>query len=380
MGDRVAIVSVAQSPGAESKDNFYDQAYRVARECLDKAGLGREDVDTVVSASSDIFHGGISCANAYYWDTTGAFLKNASRQDGESLFAFMYAVMRIMTGHYETALVIGLCKGSENPPNDACTVMFADPFYQRDVGLTETLAAALQMNLYMERYGITREQCAAVAAKNLGNALKNPYAHRKGKYTVSDILRSPTLADPLTELQAAPKSEGMIAMLLASEAKAGKLTDKPVWFKGYGSSLDTYTLGDRDLLRGELTNAAKRAYDMAGIKNPKEDIDVAEICEPYAFQELLWSEDLGFCGAGEGGKFLESGATQIGGSLPINPSGGVLANNPYVSRGLQRLIEATLQVRGEAGEHQVPKSVKTALAHGTHGFAGQCHAVAIIGR
>ena len=104
MGDRVAIVSVAQSPGAESKDNFYDQAYRVARECLDKAGLGREDVDTVVSASSDIFHGGISCANAYYWDTTGAFLKNASRQDGESLFAFMYAVMRIMTGHYETAL------------------------------------------------------------------------------------------------------------------------------------------------------------------------------------------------------------------------------------------------------------------------------------
>jgi acetyl-CoA C-acetyltransferase len=119
---------------------------------------------------------------------------------------------------------------------------------------------------------------------------------------------------------------------------------------------------------------------MAGIKNPKREIDVAEICEPYAFQELLWSEDLGFCGAGEGGKFLESGATGIGGSLPINPSGGVLANNPYVSRGLQRLIEATLQVRGEAGEHQVPKPVKTALAHGTHGFAGQCHAVAIIGR
>jgi acetyl-CoA C-acetyltransferase len=95
MSKKVAIVSVAQSAGPASKDNFYDQAYRVTRECLDKAGMTRDDLGTVVSASSDIFHGGISCANAYYWETTGAFLKNAPRQDGESLFAFMYGAMRI---------------------------------------------------------------------------------------------------------------------------------------------------------------------------------------------------------------------------------------------------------------------------------------------
>ena len=77
---------------------------------------------------------------------------------------------------------------------------------------------------------------------------------------------------------------------------------------------------------------------------------------------------------------MDSGFTEMNGQIPVNPSGGVLANNPYVSRGLQRVVEAVLQVRGEAGERQVPKPVRTALAHGTHGYAGQCHAVAIVGR
>ncbi len=379
MSKRVGIVAVAQNAGAESKDNFYDQAYRVTKEVLDKAGLTRDDVETIVSASSDIYHGGISCANAYYWETTGAFMKNGSRQDGESLFALFYGAMRIMTGRYDTALVIGLCKGSENPPNDTCTLMYSDPFYLRNVGLTETMAAAFQMRAYMEKYGITEEQCAKVAVKNLGNALGNPYAHRKGRYTVEEVLQSPRISDPLTELQCAPQSEGMVAALLASEEKAKKLSRKPVWIKGFGSSIDAYDIGDRDLLDGQLKNAAARAYQMAGIKEPAKEIDLAEISEPYAFQELMWCEDLGLCRAGEAGKLIDSGKTERTGELPINPSGGVLANNPYVSRGLQRAVEAYLQITGQAGERQVEKKVKTALAHGAHGFAGQCHAVAILG-
>ncbi len=245
--------------------------------------------------------------------------------------------------------------------------------------MNETIAASFQMKSYMERYGITREQCAKVAVKNLANALRNPYAQRKGRYTVADVLNSELLVEPLTALQVAPKSEGFIALLLASEKKAAELTDEPVWVKGYGSSLDTFEFGDRDLLDGQLKNAAARAYKMAGITEPREEIDLAEITEPYAFQELLWYEDLGFCEAGEGGKLLDSGVTQVDGALPVNPSGGVLANNPYVSRGLQRAVEAVLQIRNDAGERQVHKKVNTALVHGTHGFAGQCHAVAILG-
>lgn len=380
MFKKVAIVEVAQISGGDSGDNFYDQAYRVTKEVLDKAGLKRDELETVVSAASDIFHGGISCANSYYWESVGATMKDGSRQDAESIFALWYSAMRIMSGRHENALAVGLCKGSENPENDILTHYFSDPFYQRGVGLNESIAAALQMRMYMERYGITEEQCAKVAVKNFGNAMRNPYAHRKGKYSIEDILNSKRTIDPLTELQCAPKSEGMVAVLLASEERAKKLTDKPIWIKGYGCSLDTFYLGDRDLVKGKLREAAKAAYKMAGIHNPIKDIDVAEITEPYAFQELIWCEDLGFCNEGEGGKLIDSEATQINGNIPVNPSGGVLATNPYISRGLHRVAEATLQLRGQAGDRQVDKKVKTALAHGTHGFAGQCHVVVILGR
>jgi len=379
MSNKVAIVEVAQLPGSESSDNYLDQVYWVCREVFDKAGISRDEVGTVVSASSDVFHSGMSCANAYYWDSGAAFLKNGSRQDGESLFAFIYGVMRILTGPYDTALVLGVCKGSENPENDMITHFYTDPFYQRQIGLNETFAAALQMRAYMERFNITEEQCAKVVVKNRENALRNPYAHLRKKVDLEDVMNSERIMDPLKKLECAPKSEGIIALLLASEQKARRLTDKPVWCKGFSSSMDAFILGDRDLLDGQLKNAAKRAYDMAGITNPSKEIDVAEVTEPYAFQELLWYEGLGFCDTGEGGKLLDSGATQIDGDIPVNPSGGVLAMNPYVSRGLYRLVEVALQIKGEAGERQVEKEVNTGLAHGTHGFAGQCHAVAILG-
>ena len=379
MSRKVAVVQVAMSPGHESGDYYLDQVYRVCREVMDKAGVTRHTVGTMISTASDIFHGGVSCANAYYWDSGGAFLKNGSRNDGESLTSFFYGVMRILSGHYDTALVFGVCKGSENPDTDMLTHFFTDPFYQRQIGLNETFAAALQMRQYLDRYKITEEQCAKVVVKNLGNALNNPYAHVKKLVTIDEVMDSTRIFDPLKEMERAPKSEGIVALLLASEDKARKLTKKPIWFKGWGSSLDTFFLGDRDLLNGQLTTAAKRAYDMAGISDRKKEIDVAEISEPYAFQELLWCEQLGFCDRGDGGKLIDSGATQKSGRIPVNPSGGVLATNPYVSRGLYRLAEVVLQLKGEAGERQLDKKIQTGLAHGTQGFAGQFHAVAIVG-
>jgi acetyl-CoA C-acetyltransferase len=360
-------------------DNLAEVIYRVVKEALDKSGLQRKEVGTIVTTASDIFHSGMSCANSYHWEATGGFLKNASRQDGESIFAFIYACLRIMSGYYDTAVAIGLTKGSENPDNDTLTSLYADPFCQRPVGLNETTVAALQMRAYLERYGITEEQCAKVAVKNLGNALYNPYAQVRKRVTVDDVLGSKRIVDPLKIMECAPKSDGVVAVLLAAEEKAVKLTDKPVWLKGYGCSLDTYIVGDRDLLKGQLLTAAKNAYKMAGISDPGKDIDLAEICEPYAFQELLWCEQLGFCGEGEGGRMIDSGITGISGALPVNPSGGVLAMNPYIARGLYRVAEAALQVKGKAGEKQVDKRVNTALAHGTHGFGGQCHAVVILG-
>ncbi|MCX5851249.1 MAG: thiolase family protein [Deltaproteobacteria bacterium] len=374
---KMAIAQFAQSAGVESKENLMDFTYRISKEVLDKAGLKRSEVGCVVIASSDIFHSGLSCANAIDWDGAGAFMVEGTRAE-DSMFAFIYACMRIMSGHFDTVLVTSIVKGSENPENDTLTGFFADPFYMRPLGINETTAAAMQMREYMQRCNITEEQCAKVVVKNLGNALFNPYAHVRKRVTVDDVLNSDVVSDPLKALECAPKSEGVASILLAAEDKAKKLTDKPVWVKGFGTSMDHFNLGDRDLLNGQLKIAAGRAYKMAGIRNPKKEIDVAEICEPYAFQELLWCEKLGLCGDGEGGKLIDSGVTQMHGASPVNPSGGVLAMNPYVSRGLYRLIESAMQISGSAGGHQVDKKVKTALAHGTHGFAGQCHSLVIL--
>jgi len=374
---RVAITHVAQSSGAESRESLMDFTYRVNREILDKAGLKREEVGCIIAGSADIFHSGLSCANAFDWDGIGAFLKEGSRAE-ESAFSFIYGCMRILSGRYDTVLVTALVKGSENPDNDPITSFYGDPFYLRPVGINESVVAALQMRQYLERYGVTEEQCAQVAVKNLGNALFNPCADRKRRVSLEDVMNSERLYDPLKALECAPKSDGVVAVLLASEKKAKKLTKKPVWLKGYGSSMDHFHPGDRDLLAGRLPEAAKRAYGMAGIQNPRKEIDVAEVCEPYAFQELLWCEQLGFCGEGKGGTWIDSGASGMDGALPVNASGGVLATNPYPARGLYRIVEAALQLRGEAGEHQVGKKVRTALAHSTHGFGGQCHSVVIL--
>jgi acetyl-CoA C-acetyltransferase len=374
---RVAITHVAQSSGMESKESLMDFTYRVNKEILDKAGLERREVGCIIAGSADIFHSGLSCANAFDWDGIGAFLKEGSRAE-ESAFSFIYGCMRILSGRYETVLVTALVKGSENPDNDPITSFYGDPFYLRPVGINESVVAAMQMRQYLERYGVTEEQCAKVAVKNLGNALFNPYADRKRRISLEDVMASERVYDPLKALECAPKSDGVVAVLLASEERAKTLSKKPVWLSGYGCSMDHFHPGDRDLLKGQLPAAAQRAYKMAGIDDPGKQIDVAEVCEPYAFQELLWCEHLGFCGEGQGGRWIDSGAPLMDGALPVNPSGGVLATNPYPARGLYRIAEAALQIKGEAGEHQVGKKVRTALAHSTHGFGGQCHSVVIL--
>jgi acetyl-CoA acetyltransferase len=142
----------------------------------------------------------------------------------------------------------------------------------------------------------------------------------------------------------------------------------PTWFR----------LGDRDLAEPQsLIKAAKRAYAMAGVSDPSQEIQVAEVTEYYSYQELLWTEGLGLCDRGMGGRMVQSGVSSLSGRLPVNPSGGVLAGNPYTVAGLVRVAEAYLQLNGSAGEHQV-EGVRRAVAHGTTGPCGQSHCVIVL--
>ena len=376
--DKTAIVGVAQTRYERRKKDqiFADLVFDVTRAALDDAGLTINDIDSVVTVSNDFFDGRTISGMAV-GDASGGQDKNISTVSGDGAFGAFYGLMRVLSG-YKATIVVAHYKGSEGDVKMTTNGMF-DPIFHRHLGIEAISAAALQANMYMSRYGIREEAFAEVSVKNHGNARNNPFAQLPMDITVRDVMQSKKIAEPLKLLDCCPISDGAAAVIIANEKIAARGRKKPVWIKGVAHCCEDYFLGDRDLARPiALAEAAKKAYAMAGIKNPVKEIDVAEVLEPFSYMEPLWLEGLGFCKPGEGGKLVSKGITTMGGKLPVNPSGGALSANPILVAGLARLIEAALQVRGEAGARQV-KKVDTALAHGFNGPCGQSHCVWIVG-
>ena len=377
--DKVAIVGVTQTKYETNKidQTYMELTFEVVKKLHNQLGITNDDVGSVITGSND-FTDGRTIANMAVQDGVGSVRKSESRVSGDGAFAYVYAAMRVLSQEYDTVLVVSHSKCSEG---DQCLInnSIFDPFYQRHLGLDQISSAGLMANMYMSKYGITEEQAAKVVVKNRKNALNNPYAHIQKEISVNDVLKSPMLAYPLKELDLPPYSDGAVAMLLANEETAKKLTDTPVWLKGYANCTDAYYLGHRnmtDLIALEL--AAKEAYKMAGISDPIRDIDVAEVSENFSAHELMIYEALGFCGKGEGGKFIDSGETQMGGKIPVNPSGGVLSSNVAMANGLIRVAEIAEQLMGKAGKRQIPNA-KIGLAYGMNGICSQGNCVLIFG-
>jgi acetyl-CoA C-acetyltransferase len=159
---------------------------------------------------------------------------------------------------------------------------------------------------------------------------------------------------------------------------AAKFKQKPVWIKGVSFCADNFFFGDRDLSRARsLTMAAKKAYTMAGIKDPKKEIDVAELYDAFTYQELMWLEEMGLADDAMAGKLLEKGEFNIDGRLPVNASGGLLSGHPVIAAGLYSMAAVVRQIRGDADGFQVKKA-KTGLVHGVNGLGGQSHCVFIL--
>lgn len=387
MVQRVAVIGVGQTKYSKNIQDMWqgDVAFDAIEKALQHAGVTHKDVskdgvgiDRILTTGEDHFIGR-TCNQFWIHHYLGAFNLSADNVSGDGSYAVYHAVMDILSGHYDMVMVVSMVKESETLREGIENCMF-DHIYLQPLGFDSLTSSALQAKRYMSKYGITPEQCAKAAVKSRKNARNNPYAQEPLNIGVEDVLSSKMMASPIRLLDSKPLiSDGASVVILASEATAKKLTDKPVWIKGVGNCYDAHYLGDRDLGDCDsLVLAAKRAYKMAGITNPLKEIDVAEISTEYDYQELLWTEGLGFCGWGEGGKLIDSGATGMKGELPINPSGGVLAGNPLQVAGTARVAEAALQLRGEAGKRQV-KDARTALAHGFYGPCGQSHCVIVMG-
>lgn len=380
MADKVAVVAVAQTRFAPKRAevNYAEMAYEVISRVLNDTGLDLgKDIDNKISCSHDIWDGQ-TISDIGITDVIGGHLGNEEKMAMDGSTAVFYGTVGILSGEYEVTLLLAHTKMSQTNRNVVNNVAF-EPIYSRLLGLDYTSAGALQARRYMYKYGISREQLAKVVVKNLANARLNPVAHRSGEVTVAEVMSSPLLASPLHVLDVAPDTDGAVALILASEKRAREITDKPVWVKGMGVCYDAHYLGDRDLADCmALEKATAQAYKMAGIKKPRRDIDVVELGDEFSYQELLWLEGLGLCDRGEAGRMIDSGLTALKGKMPVNPSGGLLGGVPANVAGLNRVAEAVLQLRGEAGEHQV-KNPKIALAQGHSGFCGQHQCVIVLG-
>ncbi len=233
---------------------------------------------------------------------------------------------------------------------------------------------SMAARMHMEKHGTTQEQLAIIAAKNHFHSSMNPYAQYQKDMTVEEVLAAPEVSFPLTRPMCSPIGDGAAAVIVASENYVKKISaKKPVKIRAcvLASGRDR-GMDEEDLAR----RLSRKAYEMAGVG--PEDIDLAEVHDATAFGELVQSECMGFCPEGEGGPFAESGATKLGGSLPINTSGGLESRgHPIGATGTAQLCELVWQLRGEGDKRQV-EGARIALAENGGGNIGLEEAAMVI--
>lgn len=292
-----------------------------------------------------------------------------------------YAYAFIAAGLADVVMVVGVEK--LNLPNTGEAILNMGAGVDRDweacFGLTAPPSFALAAQLHMAEYGTTEEQLARVSVKNHTHSSKNPYAHFQKGATLDEVVCSRMIASPLRLFMCSPITDGAAAVILASEERAKDLTDKPVYILGTGQVVHGFSISSLDPDYASwpaLKQAADAAYRMAGI-GPR-DVDLAEVHDCFAIAEIIAYEELGFCPKGEGGRFVADGRSDYGGDVVVNPRGGLIGcGHPLGATGVAQAVETFWQLRGEAGERQVPKA-RIGLTHNNSGMGE--HVVMIYGR
>ncbi len=350
------------------KETSKEIAWGAAKQALDNAGLELSDIDCVVQGSAPDSFDGVHMLAEHTADGAGAILKPMTRVyvgGGTGVFAPISGWWHIASGLCDTVLVVSECKMSPVSPHPQYVFhhMF-DPIMEKPLGVNLLWIFALEMHRYMYVYNVRKEDIALVAVKNKRNALDHPAAQVAADLTVEDVLNSEVLVWPIQLLDTTPVSDGAAAIVLSSDKVARKITDIPVWVQGVGWNMDTSYWTNKDLAFAKyLYYAGKMAYKMAGIKNPRKEIDIAEIYDPFDYKELQHMEALQLAKPGEAAILTREGVTQRDGDLPINASGGLLGvGNPISAGSTIKVAEIFWQLRGEAGKRQVQKEVNVGLA------------------
>lgn len=371
MGKRnVAVVGAGMTKFVRrAQESPKELAWQAARMALESCELTIDDVDAVCMGTAPDAFDGVHRKGEYLSDGAGAWGKPYMRSyvgGGTGVFAAIQGWYHVASGMFDTVLVVCEEKMSTYYPHaQAAFLTIFDHTTERPLKPNLLWIFALEMKRYMETYGISSEDIARVAVKNKRNAAGHPCALLGDPdITVEDVLNSEMLASPVHRLDVSPVSDGAVAIVLTSNDKASGVTEHPVWIQGVGWNLDTAYWTNRDLAYPEyVENAARDAYAMAGVTEPRKQIHIVEPYDPFDYKELHHLEGLQLADRGGAPQLVADGVTERTGNMPVCPSGGLLGvGNPIAAAGLMKIAELFWQLRGEAGERQVPGQPERGLA------------------
>ena len=342
-----------------------EQGAFAARQALADAGAEWSDMQFAFGGSAAA---GTADSLVNDLGLTGLPFVNVSNGCATGGSALLSAYTSIKSGEYDIGMAVGFDKhprGSFNPDPEASGL----GKWYGDVGMMLTTQFfGMKIQRYMHDYGISRETLAMVAEKAFINGSKNPNAWRQSPVDIDEILNGMMVNDPLTKYMFCSPSEGGVALILARADKAKNYTDRPVYLKA--ASIRTRHYGSFEVFNPSLAVdqapsptvfAAKAAFEMAGIG--PEDVDVAQLQDTESGAEIMHMAENGFCKDGDQEELIKTGATRIGGKLPVNTDGGCLANGePIGASGPRQVYENVLQLRGHAGERQV-ENAKVGYSH-----------------
>ncbi len=387
MARRVAVVGAGMTRFVRrAQETGKELAWEASREALASCEVSLDRIDAVCLTSAPDAFDGVHMKGEYLSDGAGAFGRPFIRTyvgGGSGVFTAIQAYYTVASGMADVVLAVAEEKMSSTQPHpQGAFLTIFDNVLERPLGPNLLWIFALEMNRYMTVHGLDKRDIASVAVKNKRNAADHPAALLgQADITIEDVLASETLAWPVQRLDVSPISDGAVALVVASEEAAKEISGDPVWIQGVGWNLDTAYWTNRDLVFPEyVANAARMAYDMAGVAEPRKQIHVAEPYDPFDYKELHHLEGLLLFDKGEAPEAARDGVLDRNGDLPSCPSGGLLGvGNPIAAAGLMKIAELFWQLRGEAGARQVPGTPERGVAQ-AWGDLMQVGTVVVMGR
>jgi acetyl-CoA C-acetyltransferase len=365
--DDVAIVGIGiHKFGRTEGVSGRAMGVHAAREALADAGLSWSDVQIAYGGS---YSAGDADTLVSDLGLTGVPFINVSNGCGTGGSALISARSAILSGRYDVGMVIGFDKHPPGAFNEDPVKLGLGAWYGETGLMLTTQFFAMKIQRYMTEHSVSHETLSRVAAKAFRNGSMNPYAWRRQALTVEEIAASPMISYPLTQYMFCSPGEGAVALVLVRGDRARDFTSSPVYLRA--AEFRSRRFGSFEVFSpwlspergdGPTAEASRAAFEVAGIG--PEEVDVAQIQDTESGAEIMHMAETGLCAHGEQDRLIADGATEIGGRLPINTDGGVLANGePIGATGLRQVYEIVRQLRGTAGPRQVPGSPRVGFTH-----------------